>query len=89
VPWVAMTMLPGSQAGAVPSKVSLVPLRDLLTGTPSAVALWICPRHARSNITRSESYPAVACDDIVSRASILRDEDRLDPNSSCAWDGAQ
>jgi hypothetical protein len=31
VPWVAMTMLPGSRAGAVTSEVSLVPLRDLVT----------------------------------------------------------
>jgi glycopeptide antibiotics resistance protein len=31
VPWVWMTMLPGSRAGAVPGRVSLVPLRDLLT----------------------------------------------------------
>jgi hypothetical protein len=30
VPWVCMTMLPGGQAGAVPGRVSLVPLRDLL-----------------------------------------------------------
>jgi len=31
VPWVWMTMLPGDRAGAVPGRVSLVPLRDLLT----------------------------------------------------------
>ncbi|NIK59806.1 VanZ family protein [Kribbella shirazensis] len=31
VPWVWMTMLPGSRAGEVPGRVSLVPLRDLLT----------------------------------------------------------
>lgn len=31
VPWVWMIMLPGGQAGAVPGRVSLVPLRDLLT----------------------------------------------------------
>ena len=31
VPWVWMIMLPGDQAGAVPGRVSLVPLRDLLT----------------------------------------------------------
>jgi hypothetical protein len=31
VPWVWMTMLPGSGAGADPTRVSLVPLRDLLT----------------------------------------------------------
>ena len=31
VPWVVMTMLPGSGAGAVSSRMSLVPLRDLLT----------------------------------------------------------
>lgn len=30
VPWVWMTMLPGSGAGAVPGRVSLVPLQDLL-----------------------------------------------------------
>ncbi|OLT16187.1 teicoplanin resistance protein VanZ [Pseudonocardia sp. CNS-139] len=29
--WVWMTMLPGSGAGVVPGRVSLVPLRDLLT----------------------------------------------------------
>lgn len=31
VPWVWMTMLPGSGAGVVPGRVSLVPLRDLAT----------------------------------------------------------
>jgi glycopeptide antibiotics resistance protein len=31
VPWVWMIMLPGGRAGAVPGRVSLVPLRDLLT----------------------------------------------------------
>lgn len=30
VPWVWMTMLPDSRAGAAPARVSLVPLRDLL-----------------------------------------------------------
>ncbi|WP_350276367.1 VanZ family protein [Kribbella sp. HUAS MG21] len=34
VPWVWMTMLPGSGAGEVPGRVSLVPLRDLLTMGP-------------------------------------------------------
>lgn len=31
VPWVWMIMLPGDRAGAVPGRVSLVPLRDLFT----------------------------------------------------------
>ena len=31
VPWVWMIMLPGDRAGAVPGRVSLIPLRDLLT----------------------------------------------------------
>ena len=31
VPWVWMIMLPGHRAGTVPGRVSLVPLRDLLT----------------------------------------------------------
>ncbi|MGH8965901.1 MAG: VanZ family protein [Actinomycetes bacterium] len=31
VPWVWMTMLPGSGAGDVPGRVSLVPLQDLVT----------------------------------------------------------
>ena len=31
VPWVWMILLPGSRAGAVPGRVSLVPLHDLLT----------------------------------------------------------
>lgn len=31
VPWVWMIMLPGSRAGAVPGRVSLVPMLDLLT----------------------------------------------------------
>jgi hypothetical protein len=31
VPWVWMVMLPGERAGAVTGRVSLVPLRDLLT----------------------------------------------------------
>ena len=30
VPWVWMTMLPGSRAGEVPGRVSLVPFRDLV-----------------------------------------------------------
>ncbi|MBF9131180.1 VanZ family protein [Plantactinospora sp. S1510] len=31
VPWIWMIMLPGERAGAVPGRVSLVPLRDLFT----------------------------------------------------------
>ena len=31
VPWVWMILLPGERAGAVPGRLSLVPLRDLLT----------------------------------------------------------
>lgn len=31
VPWVWMTLLPGSRPGVAPARVSLVPLRDLLT----------------------------------------------------------
>lgn len=31
VPWVWMIMLPGEQAGTVSGRVTLVPLRDLLT----------------------------------------------------------
>ncbi|MEU1836448.1 VanZ family protein [Micromonospora chersina] len=31
VPWVWMIMLPGDRAGAVPGRVSLVPLRDMVT----------------------------------------------------------
>jgi glycopeptide antibiotics resistance protein len=31
VPWVWMILLPGPRAGAVPGRVSLVPVRDLLT----------------------------------------------------------
>lgn len=31
VPWVWMIMLPGEGAGAVPGRVSLLPLRDLVT----------------------------------------------------------
>jgi VanZ like family len=31
VPWVWMILLPGDRAGAVPGRVSLVPLQDLLT----------------------------------------------------------
>ena len=34
VPWVWMTMLPGSGAGEVPGRLSLVPLRDLLSMSP-------------------------------------------------------
>lgn len=37
VPPVWLTMLPGSHAGAVPGRVSLVPLRDLLTMAPSQI----------------------------------------------------
>lgn len=38
VPWVWMTLLPGSGAGVVPGRVSLVPLRDLVTmGWPGIV----------------------------------------------------
>ncbi|RQX04498.1 VanZ family protein [Micromonospora arida] len=31
IPWVWMIMLPGDQAGAVPGRVTVVPLRDLFT----------------------------------------------------------
>jgi hypothetical protein len=44
VPWVWMTMVPGSRAGAAPARVSLVPLRDLLTilaGDPVTAAAQI------------------------------------------------
>jgi len=44
LPWVWMIMLPGDRAGAVPGRVSLVPLRDLLTilaGGPLTVAVQI------------------------------------------------
>jgi glycopeptide antibiotics resistance protein len=44
VPWVWMIMLPGGRAGAVPGRVSLVPLRDLLTilaGGPLTVTVQI------------------------------------------------
>jgi hypothetical protein len=44
VPWVWMIMLPGDRAGAVPGRVSLVPLRDLLTilaGGPLTVTVQI------------------------------------------------
>jgi glycopeptide antibiotics resistance protein len=37
VPWVWMILLPGSRAGAVPGRVSLVPLRDLLTMGPLGI----------------------------------------------------
>jgi glycopeptide antibiotics resistance protein len=37
VPWVWMIMLPGSRAGTVPGRVSLVPLRDLLTMPTSQI----------------------------------------------------
>ena len=37
VPWVWLTMLPGSGAGVVPGRVSLVPLRDLLAMSPSQI----------------------------------------------------
>jgi glycopeptide antibiotics resistance protein len=35
VPWVWMTMLPGSGAGEVPGRVNLVPLQDLVTMGPA------------------------------------------------------
>ncbi|MFR9778444.1 VanZ family protein [Micromonospora sp. MS34] len=44
VPWVWMIMLRGDQAGSVPGRVSLVPLRDLLTilaGGPLTVTVQI------------------------------------------------
>ena len=44
VPWVWMIMLPGSRAGAVPGRVSLVPLRDLhtvLAGAPLTVTVQV------------------------------------------------
>src|SRR6266542_3457589 len=44
VPWVSMIMLPGDRAGAVPGRVSLVPLRDLLTipaGGPLTVTVQV------------------------------------------------
>ncbi|HEY4454544.1 MAG TPA: VanZ family protein [Pseudonocardiaceae bacterium] len=44
VPWVWMTMLPGSRAGQVPGRVSLIPLRDLaavLAGAPGTAVVQI------------------------------------------------
>ncbi|MFJ7064745.1 VanZ family protein [Streptomyces sp. NPDC101115] len=37
VPWVWMTMMPGAGAGVVPGRVSLVPLRDLVTMGPLGI----------------------------------------------------
>ncbi len=37
VPWIWMTLLPGSRAGEVPGRVSLVPLRDLLSESTGQV----------------------------------------------------
>ncbi|WP_351232380.1 VanZ family protein [Streptomyces sp. NPDC002133] len=37
VPFMWMTMMPGAGAGTVPSRVSLVPLRDLLTMGPAGI----------------------------------------------------
>ena len=44
VPWVWLTMLPGSRAGQVPGRVSLIPLRDLfavLSGAPGVAVVQI------------------------------------------------
>ncbi|MFD9379503.1 VanZ family protein [Streptomyces sp. NPDC059999] len=38
VPFLWMTMMPGGGAGAVPARVSLVPLRDLITMGPLGIA---------------------------------------------------
>jgi VanZ like protein len=38
VPFLWMTLMPGSMAGVVPGRVSLVPLRDLLTMGPIGIA---------------------------------------------------
>lgn len=37
VPWIWMTMMPGSGAGVVPGRFSLVPVRDLLTMGPLGI----------------------------------------------------
>jgi hypothetical protein len=37
VPWVWLTLMPGSGAGIVPGRVSLVPLRDLVTMGPLGI----------------------------------------------------
>ncbi|GAA2976159.1 VanZ family protein [Actinokineospora diospyrosa] len=37
VPWLWMTLMPGSGAGVVPGRVSLVPLRDLVTMGPLGI----------------------------------------------------
>jgi glycopeptide antibiotics resistance protein len=37
VPWVWMILMPGSRAGEVPGRVSLVPLRDLLVMGPGQI----------------------------------------------------
>lgn len=37
VPWVWITMLPGSGAGVVPARLSLVPLQDLVTMGPAGI----------------------------------------------------
>ncbi|WP_436495987.1 VanZ family protein [Actinokineospora sp. HUAS TT18] len=36
-PWLWMTMMPGSGAGVVPGRLSLVPLRDLVTMSPLGI----------------------------------------------------
>ncbi|WP_240670662.1 VanZ family protein [Actinoplanes solisilvae] len=44
VPWVWMILLPGSQAGTVPGRTSLVPFRDLdtvLAGSPVTITVQI------------------------------------------------
>jgi VanZ like protein len=38
VPWVWLTLMPGSGAGVVPGRVSLVPLRDLVVMGPLGIA---------------------------------------------------
>ncbi|MBT2449208.1 VanZ family protein [Streptomyces sp. ISL-43] len=37
VPWIWMTMMPGAGAGTVPGRVSLVPVRDLVTMGPVGI----------------------------------------------------
>jgi hypothetical protein len=60
------------------------------TGTPSAVARCSCPRQARRNITRSESYtlPSAATTSAAAQPFSVMKID-VAPPIDCIWRGAQ
>ncbi|MGW0435871.1 hypothetical protein ACWDV4_25430 [Micromonospora sp. NPDC003197] len=66
VPWVWMILLPGDQASAVPGRLSLMPLRDLLTiladGGPLTLTVQVVGNLLVARVASSPTETAAACD---------------------------